>query len=87
MSVELLTAFSLLLSLYVVNRLPGLLITLGMNLQISSWAGLLGLQILSATLLILVPALLMGMVMPLVLVWASWRSGASRRACWPQLMR
>ncbi|HEX2269299.1 MAG TPA: fused MFS/spermidine synthase [Pyrinomonadaceae bacterium] len=69
--VELLTAFSLLLSLFVVNRLPWLLITFGRNLQISSWAGLLGLQIMSATLLILVPALLMGMVMPLVLVWAT----------------
>lgn len=69
--VEVLTAFSLLLSLFVVNRLPWLLITLGRNLQISSWAGLLGLQIMSATLLILVPALLMGMVMPLVLVWAT----------------
>lgn len=69
--VELLTAGSLLLSLFVVNRLPWLLITFGRNLQISSWAGLLGLQIMSATLLILVPALLMGMVMPLVLVWAT----------------
>ncbi len=44
---------------------------MGLRFQISSWAGLLALQILSATLLILVPALLMGMVMPLVLVWAS----------------
>ncbi|HKR15094.1 MAG TPA: fused MFS/spermidine synthase [Pyrinomonadaceae bacterium] len=69
--VELLTAGSLLLSLFVVNRLPWLLITFGRNLQISSWAGLLGLQIMSATLLILLPALLMGMVMPLVLVWAT----------------
>jgi spermidine synthase len=69
--VELLTAGSLLLSLYVVNRLPWLLISFGRNLQISSWAGLLGLQIMSATLLILAPALLMGMVMPLVLVWAT----------------
>ncbi|HET9478706.1 MAG TPA: fused MFS/spermidine synthase, partial [Pyrinomonadaceae bacterium] len=43
----------------------------GLRLNISSWAGLLALQIMSATLLILVPALLMGMVMPLVLVWAS----------------
>lgn len=69
--VELLTAASLLASLFVVNRLPWLLITFGRNLQISSWAGLLGLQIMSATALILVPALLMGMVMPLVLVWAT----------------
>ncbi len=69
--VELLTAFSLMFSLVVVNRLPWLLVTFGRNLKISSWAGLLGLQIMSATLLILAPALLMGMVMPLVLAWAT----------------
>jgi len=69
--VELLTAAALMFSLFVVNRLPWLLVTVGRNMQISSWAGLLGLQIMSATLLILVPALLMGAVMPLVLVWAS----------------
>ena len=71
MKVEVLTAVSLLASLYVLNKLPALLITLGLGVRISSWAGLLALQILSATLLILVPAFLMGMVMPLVLVWAS----------------
>src|SRR5688572_470791 len=69
--VELVTAISLYLSLFVVNWLPWLLINLGMNLHISSWTGLLGLQILSAMLLVLVPALLMGMVMPLVLTWAA----------------
>lgn len=79
MFVEAITAISLLLSLYVLNRIPGILIDLGLRLQVSSWAGLLGLQILSATLLIFVPALLMGMVMPLVLVWASNQSeGATR---------
>ena len=71
LKVEVLTAISLLLSLFVLNKIPLLLITLGLRFQTSSWAGLLALQILSATLLILVPALLMGMVMPLVLVWAS----------------
>ena len=71
LKVEVLTAVSLLASLYVLNKLPALLITLGLGVRISSWAGLLALQILSATLLILVPAFLMGMVMPLVLVWAS----------------
>ncbi|HXQ71171.1 MAG TPA: fused MFS/spermidine synthase, partial [Pyrinomonadaceae bacterium] len=71
MIVELITAVSLLLSLFVLNRIPSLLINLGMRFHISSWGGLLALQIVSATLLILVPALLMGMVMPLVLVWAS----------------
>jgi spermidine synthase len=70
LKVEVLTAISVLLSLFVLNRIPALLINLGLRFQISSWAGLLSLQILSAILLILVPALLMGMVMPLVLVWA-----------------
>lgn len=69
--VEVLTAIGILQSLFVLNKVPALLVTLGLRLQISSWAGLLALQILSATLLILIPALLMGMVMPLVLVWAS----------------
>ena len=69
--VELLIAISLVVSLFVLNKLPSLLIYVGLRLQVASWAGLLALQILSATLLILVPALLMGMVMPLVLVWAS----------------
>jgi spermidine synthase len=79
MIVEAVTAISLLLSLYVLNRIPGLLIELGLRLQVSSWAGLLALQILSAALLIFLPALLMGMVMPLVLVWASNQSqGATR---------
>ncbi|HEX7329908.1 MAG TPA: fused MFS/spermidine synthase [Pyrinomonadaceae bacterium] len=70
LKVEVLTAISLLLSLFVLNKIPALLIYLGLRFQTSSWLGLLSLQIISATLLILVPALLMGMVMPLVLVWA-----------------
>ena len=69
--VEVLTALSLLQSLFVLNKVPALLITFGLRFQIASWPGLLALQIFSATLLILVPAVLMGMVMPLVLVWAS----------------
>ena len=68
--VEVLTAGSVLLSLFVLNKTPVVLITLGLKLQISSWLGLLLLQIFCATLLILLPAVLMGMVMPLVLVWA-----------------
>jgi spermidine synthase len=71
MRIEGFTAISLLASLYSLNKIPAILITLGLHFQTSSWAGLLALQILSATLLILVPAYLMGMVMPLVLVWAS----------------
>lgn len=68
--VEVLTAICLLLSLFVLNKIPTLLINLGLRFNTSSWPGLLSLQIISATLLILAPALLMGMVMPLVLVWA-----------------
>jgi len=69
--IEACTAGVLFISLFVVNEIPSLLINLGLSLQISSWTGLLMLQILAAALLILVPALLMGMVMPLVLFWAS----------------
>ena len=71
LKVQVLTAISLLLSLFVLNEIPAMVVSLGLRFQISSWAGLLALQILAATLLILVPASLMGMVMPLVLVWAS----------------
>ena len=71
LKVEALTAASLFISLFVVNSVPWMLIRLGLSLKISSWAGLLILQILAAGVLILLPALLMGMVMPLVLFWAS----------------
>src|SRR5262245_1839637 len=71
LKVEAFTAASLFISLFVVNMMPWMLIRLGMALNISSWVGLLALQILSAGLLILLPALVMGMVMPLVLFWAS----------------
>ena len=77
--VELLTALSLLFSLFVLNRIPALLIALGLRFQIHTWLGLLTLQLISATLLIFVPALLMGMVMPLVLVWASNQARAVSR--------
>lgn len=70
LKVELATAFSLYFSLVVVNLIPGLLISAGLRLHIASWGGLLALQIISVALLIPLPALLMGMVMPLVLVWA-----------------
>jgi spermidine synthase len=68
--VELLTALSVLLSLAAANKIPGLLVYFGLRLHISSWAGLLTLQVFSVALLIFLPAFLMGMVMPLVLVWA-----------------
>jgi spermidine synthase len=71
MNVELATAILLFLSLTITNKTPGLLIDLGTRFEVNSWGGLLMLQVFVAALLILVPALLMGMVMPLVLVWAS----------------
>jgi spermidine synthase len=71
MKVEIITAISLYISLYVVNKIPALLVNFGQKLQLASWPALLALQIVSAAMLILIPALLMGMVMPLVLVWAS----------------
>jgi len=69
--VESITALSLFLSLSVVAWLPELLVRVGLGLKISSWVGLLTLQIVSAALIVLLPAFLMGTVMPLVLVWAS----------------
>ena len=70
LKVEVLTVVSLILSLFVLNKTPAVLVTLGLKLRIASWPGLLFLQIFCATLLMLAPAVLMGMVMPLVLVWA-----------------
>ncbi|MFN2532630.1 MAG: fused MFS/spermidine synthase [Pyrinomonadaceae bacterium] len=69
-TVELATAAGLLFSLYVTNWTPLLLVKLGLGIGFSSWGSLLALQILCAAVMILAPALLMGMVMPLVLVWA-----------------
>ncbi|HLN97747.1 MAG TPA: fused MFS/spermidine synthase [Pyrinomonadaceae bacterium] len=67
--VELVTAASLVLSLTVANRIPGLLVAAGLRLNVNTWPGLLTLQIVSVAFLILLPAFLMGMIMPLVLVW------------------
>jgi spermidine synthase len=68
--IELLTAFTLFLSLRITSATPDFLISTGFRLGINSWIGLLSLQIAAAALLILLPAILMGMVMPLVLMWA-----------------
>ncbi len=68
--VELATAASLVLSLMVIGRLPELLLQVGLVLNLNSWITLLALQTAAAALLILLPAFLMGTVMPLVLVWA-----------------
>jgi spermidine synthase len=73
-SVQLLTVLSLIFSLVVVNKIPIALITAGQRLHINTWGGLLTLQIISVALLVLLPAFLMGMIMPLVLVWAGDRS-------------
>lgn len=78
--VEIATGLSLLLSLGVVNQIPGLLVRAGLISNVGTWGGLLTLQIGCAALLILLPAMLMGTVMPVVLVWASGaRSGVSVR--------
>jgi spermidine synthase len=71
--VQTLTVISLFFSLVVVNYIPVMLMRAGLRLNISSWGGLLMLQIVSVAFLILLPAFLMGMVMPLVLVWAGTR--------------
>lgn len=72
--VQTLTVISLFFSLVVVNYIPVMLMRAGLRLHISSWGGLLMLQIVSVAFLILLPAFLMGMVMPLVLVWAGTRA-------------
>jgi spermidine synthase len=71
--VELATAASLFLSLWIINRMPYVLVSMGLQLNVNSWLGLLTLQTFVAALLILIPAFLMGLVMPLVLVWASMK--------------
>jgi predicted membrane-bound spermidine synthase len=73
MWIEFVTAVSLFTSLFIANYIPTLLISFGLRLHIQSWGGLLMLQIFSTALLLLIPAFLMGMVMPLVLVWAGTR--------------
>ena len=70
MKFELVTAFSLVLSILVINKMPSLLIAMGLKLNISTWLGLLALQLALITLLIPLPAFLMGVTMPLVLRWA-----------------
>jgi spermidine synthase len=72
--IEILTAFTLFLSLRITSATPDFLISTGFRLGVNSWSGLLALQISAAALLILLPATLMGMVMPLVLMWAGTRS-------------
>ncbi len=68
--IEILTAFTLFLSLRLTSVTPDFLIGGAFRLGINSWTGLLALQISAAALLILLPATLMGMVLPLVLMRA-----------------
>lgn len=73
--VELLTAAALFLSLRLTNSIPSLLVATGFRLGVDSWVGLLALQLAASTVLILVPAILMGMMMPLVLTWSGGVGG------------
>jgi spermidine synthase len=85
--IEILTAAALVVSIWLTNIIPALLVVVGFKLGVNSWVGLLALQIFAATLLVLVPAVLMGMVMPLVLVWAaSHRPNAMARSSDSQTM-
>jgi spermidine synthase len=68
--VQLLTAAMLFFSLRMTSAVPSLLIQTGFRLAVNSWIGLLLLQIAASALLILIPAVLMGMMMPIVLTWA-----------------
>ncbi|HXI61365.1 MAG TPA: fused MFS/spermidine synthase [Pyrinomonadaceae bacterium] len=68
--VQLATALSILVSLRITNSVPARLIQIAFRLGINSWPGLLALQIVAAATLILLPAILMGMTMPIVLGWA-----------------
>jgi spermidine synthase len=77
--VQLLIVLSLFVSFRLTSAVPGLLIRIGFTLGIDSWHGLLALQASAATVLVLVPATLMGMVMPLVLVWTAGGGRAPER--------
>jgi spermidine synthase len=77
--VELFTAAGIFVSLMIVGQIPVLLVKAGLLMNLSSWLGLLSLQVAAAALLILLPALLMGMVMPLVLIWAGSQERESVR--------
>jgi len=68
--VQLLTAAMLFFSLRMTNAIPAWLVASGFRFGVNSWIGLLLLQIAASAILILVPAVLMGMMMPIVLTWA-----------------
>ncbi len=68
MFVQLATALSILVSLRITNSVPSWLIQIAFRFGVNSWTGLLAIQIVAAATLILLPAILMGMTMPIVLV-------------------
>jgi spermidine synthase len=68
--VQLFTVIALFMSLRITSAVPEMLVSTGFRLGVNSWSGLLALQALAALILILVPATLMGMIMPIVLTWA-----------------
>ena len=78
---ELATAAFLVFSLWIINITPALLLNIGQRFGTNTWSGLLMLQVLVACMLVLIPAFLMGMIMPLVLVWAgdAAKKGSVRR--------
>jgi spermidine synthase len=69
--VQLLIVITLFVSFRLTSAVPNLLITVGFALTVDSWHGLLALQACAATALVLIPATLMGMIMPLVLTWTA----------------
>ncbi|HEY6230619.1 MAG TPA: fused MFS/spermidine synthase, partial [Pyrinomonadaceae bacterium] len=66
---QLFSAASLFLSLRFTNYVPAWLINAGFRFGVHSWPGLLTMQLFAAAALILAPTILMGMMMPLVLMW------------------
>jgi spermidine synthase len=68
--VQLFIVVALLMSLRITSAVPAMLVSIGFRLGVNSWAALLALQALAAMILILVPATLMGIIMPMVLTWA-----------------
>jgi len=77
--VQLLIVLSLFASFRLTSAIPGLLIRIGFALGIDSWHGLVALQAFAATVLLLLPATLMGMIMPLVLIWTAGGHAPEKR--------
>ena len=66
--IEVATVGSLFVSMPIINATPELLIQVGFRLGINRWSTLLAMQIGAAAMVIVIPAILMGMVLPLVLL-------------------